>query len=213
MKTVALRLFIIVAWMFMSTYVLYGQQAEAPIYKDGDWWRVKLDVARPAGVSVGGPQLGGFSEYLVKVDARNMKVFGIRGTEAKEIEAPDIVSVVLGRPAWRGDLLKFPMHVGFIWASQFPFQLPGLPKRWAQAQYEVQSWEKMKAPKGELDAFKIVMTVQGSPAPQKGSITARLATYYYSPLIKGIVYFREESPPKEPEAVTTSSLIDFNIEK
>lgn len=211
MKMVALRLFITVACMFMSPYVLYGQQAEAPIYKDGDWWRVKVEIKRPAGVSIGGPQLGGFSEYLVKIEAGKPRVFGMRGDEPKEVDAPNIVSLALGVPEWRGDLLKFPIGVGHTWSARFPFQLPGLRQQWANAQYEVQSWEDVQTPKGGFEAFKIVMSVPGSPTPQKGAITARVATYYYSPKVKAIVYFREHSPPKSPEALTTSTLVDFNV--
>jgi hypothetical protein len=155
--------------------------------------------------------LGGFPEYLVKIDKGKFKVFGARGEQHKEIEAPNIVSVVLGRPDWRGDLLKFPMYVGLTWSSRFSIQLPGLPLRWAGAQYEVHSWEKIQTGKGELEAFKIVMSVPGSPIPQKGSITARVATYYYSPKLKAIVDFREKSPPNSPEAVTSSTLVDFNV--
>jgi len=188
-----------------------AQQSEAPVYQEGNWWRVKVEVTRPTGVSVGGPQLGGFPEYLVKVDQGKFRVFGIRGEQHSEIEAPNIVSLVSGRPDWRGDLVKFPLHVGLTWSSQFPFQLPGLRQQWASAQYEVQSWEKIKTVKGELEAFKIVMNVAGSPVPRKGSMTARVAIYYYSPKLKAIVYFREKSPPNSPEAVTSSTLVDFDV--
>ena len=47
-----------VLWFFVPLTSL-AQQADAPVYKDGDWWRVEVDVARPAGVSVAGSQFGG----------------------------------------------------------------------------------------------------------------------------------------------------------
>lgn len=201
----------VAASLLLLPHAVLAQRSETPVYQDGDWWRVKVEGTRPVGVSVAGPQLGGFTEYLVKVDSGKFRVFGIRGEQHSEIEAPNIISLVLGRPDWRGELLKFPMGVGLTWSSQFPFQLPGLRQRWANAQYEVHSWEKIKAVKGELEAFKIVMDVPGPSVPQKGSITARVATYYYSPKTKAIVYFREESPPKSPEAATSSVLVDFNV--
>lgn len=187
---------------------LHAQEAEAPAYKDGDWWRVKVEVARPPGVSVGGPQLGGFPEYLVRVENGKFKVFGIREDQRKEIDSATIVSLVLGRPGWRGDLLKFPMRLGLSWSAQFPLQLPGLTRQ-ETAQYEIQSWEKVKTLKGEFEAFKILMTV-AERTGRVGRLPGRAITYYYSPQIKAIVYLREESPPKTAEALTTSSLVDFH---
>ena len=137
---------------------LHAQEAEAPAYKEGDWWRVKVEVARPVGVSVGGPQLGGFPEYLVRVENSKFRVFGIREDQPKEIDSATIVSLILGKPEWRGDLLKFPMRVGLSWSAQFPLQMPGI-QRQELAQYEVQAWEKVKTLKGEIEAFKILMAV------------------------------------------------------
>ena len=207
MKKVALPLLIAVSSMLMLPNLLYSQQAEAPVYKDGDWWRVKVEVARPFGVSVGGPQLGGFPEYLVRVEGGKFKVFGIREDQRKEIDSATVVSLVLGRPGWRGDLLKFPMRAGHSWSTQFSLQLPGLARQ-ETAQYEIESWEKVKTPKGEFDAFKILMTIPERTA-RVGRLPGRVITYYYSPQVKAIVYLREESPPKALEALTTSTLVDF----
>lgn len=195
------------ATVLMLSYESPGQQAEAPVYKDGDWWRVKVEEKRPVGVSVGGPQLGGFPEYLVKIDAGNPKVFGIKGDQLKEIDAPNIVAMVLGKPEWRGDLLKFPMYVGLAWSATFPLKLPGLPMRHEEARYEVQSSEKIKTLKGELDAFKVVMTVPGRTGPGGKPIAGRVSTYYYAPKVRAIVYLREESG----QAGTTSTLVDFTV--
>jgi hypothetical protein len=45
--------------LLLIAFSSHAQQAEAPVYKDGDWWRVKVDVVRPPGVSIAGPQAGG----------------------------------------------------------------------------------------------------------------------------------------------------------
>jgi hypothetical protein len=52
--------------LLLIPYSSHAQQAEAPVYKVGDWWRVKVDVVRPIGVSIEGPQLGRLPEYIVK---------------------------------------------------------------------------------------------------------------------------------------------------
>lgn len=185
---------------------LYGQQADAPSYRDGDWWRVKVEVKRPTGVTVGGPQLGGFPEYLVRIEGGVRKVFGIKGEHQKEIKSPEILSVVLGSSEWRGELLRFPLRLDLSWSSQFRFHLPGLPERWEQGQYQVQSWEKVKTPKGEFEAFKITMNVApGKKGPKAAPSPPRITTYYYSPKVKAILYFHEDAR----EALTTSTLVDF----
>lgn len=202
-------LIITASLMFIMPYLLHGQQVEAPAYKDGDWWRVKVEVARPAGVAVAGSQLGGFPQYLVRVDGGKFKVFGIREAQHKEIDSATITSVVLGKPDWRGDLLKFPMRVGLSWSAQFPLQMPGI-QRQELAQYEVQAWEKVKTLKGEFEAFKILMTV-AERTGRVGRLPGRAISYYYSPLVKAVIYLREESPPKAAEALTTSTLVDFHV--
>jgi hypothetical protein len=64
MFTLALSMILVV---LLVPYPVNAQQAEAPVYKDGDWWRVKVDLSRPAGVSVA-PGLEQFPEYIVKFE-------------------------------------------------------------------------------------------------------------------------------------------------
>lgn len=205
----ALRLIGILIFLLLP-YPSHAQQAEAPAYKDGDWWRVKVDVVRPAGVSVSGPVLGRFPEYIVKFESGGPKVIGIEGNESKEINSPPTIAMVLGRTGWRGDLLRFPMRVGLTWSDRFEFQPRGLQMRSEEGRYEVQSWEKIKTPKGEFDAFKLVMTmnVRRGPKPQAPT-EVRPHTYYYAPDIKAIVSFQEAGT----DVSLTSTLIDFSLAK
>ncbi len=96
--------------------------------KEGDWWRVKIEVARPEGVSVAGAQLGGFPEYRVQIDSGKERVFGLRGDISKEVEAPAIVSLVLGKKGWLGELLRFPLRVGSNWTEQLSVSTSRAPK-------------------------------------------------------------------------------------
>jgi hypothetical protein len=188
----------------------HAQQAEAPVYKDGDWWRVKVDVVRPPGVSIAGPQAGRFPEYIVKFESGGPKVIGIEGNESKETNSPPTIAMVLGRTGWRGDLLRFPMRVGLTWSDRFEFQPRGRQMRSEEGRYEVQSWEKIKTPKGEFDAFKLVMTMSVPIGPKPQAPTeVRPHTYYYAPDIKAIVSFREAGT----EGSLTSTLIDFSLAK
>jgi hypothetical protein len=75
--------------------------------------------------------------------------------------------LVLGRPAWLGEMLRFPLRVGRVkfQPDRVKFQPPGMQIRLEDAKYEVQAWEKIKTSKGEFNAFKIVMTMR-APGPK-----------------------------------------------
>lgn len=211
MIKVACQLFVACLYILSFRPASFAQPAEAPVYADGDWWRVRLQVSRPAGVSVSSPGFGVFPEYLVRVDSGAPRAFGLQGEQPVGIEARSILSLVLGKPGWRGELLRFPLRLGLKWPSRFRLELPGLRGWWADASYEVQAWERVKTLKGEFDAFKILMEVPGLTTPQRGSLSARAASYYYAPKVKAIVYLEERTPPNSPEAETTSALVDFNV--
>ena len=193
----------------VPSYSSYAQQSDAPVYRDGDWWRVKVEVARPAGVSVSGPQaLESFPEYVVKIEAGNPKVLGVRENETKEIDSLPIISLVLGKPGWLGELLKFPMRVGLTWSDRFQFQPLGAQMRWEEARYEVQAWEKVKTVKGDFDAFKILMHMTAPTGPKGKGNEIRTRTYYYAPDIKAIASLHTSGT-----ASVASTLIDFSLAK
>src|SRR5262249_53814764 len=187
-----LRLIAILTFLLVP-YFSHAQQAEAPVYKDGDWWRVKVDVVRPAGVSVSGPVLERFPEYIVKFESNKPKVFGVQGNETVEADLPVVIPLVLGRPGWLGAPLRFPMRIGLTWSEQIKFQPPGTQLRSEAVQYVVEAFEKIKTPKGEFNAFKLVMTMNAprSARPKPGGRTeVRTHTYYYAPDAKAIAAFQ-----------------------
>jgi len=121
----ALGLTGILALFLLLPYSSNAQQAEAPVYKDGDWWRVKVDMVRPPGVSVAGEVLERFPEYIVRFESNQPKVFGVQGNESKEVSSQAVTALVLGRPAWLGEMLRFPLRVGLTWSDRIKFQPPG----------------------------------------------------------------------------------------
>lgn len=208
-----LRLLVVAAFVVLLPVfpnLSKAQQAEAPVYKDGDWWRVKVDVVRPPGVSIAGPQLARFPEYIVKFESGGPKAIGVEGNEFKETKSPSTIALVLGRTGWRGELLRFPMYVGLTWSDRFQFQPRGLQSRSEEGRYEVQSWERIKTAKGEFHVFKLVMTVNIPRGPKPQAPTeVRPHTYYYAPDIKAIVSFHEAGT----EVSLTSTLVDFDLVK
>jgi hypothetical protein len=195
--------------LLLMAYSSNAQQAEAPVYKDGDWWRVKVDVVRPPGVSVAGIQLERFAEYIVKFEAGKPKVLGVGGNQTQEIDLPAIISLVLGRPGWSGDLLRFPMRVGLAWSDRFQFQPPGAQMRWEEGRYEVQAWEKINTPKGEFDTFKLVMNMTAPTGPKDKGSAVRTRTYHYAPDVKAITSLQTSGT----EARVASVLMDFSLAK
>ena len=129
----ALTLIAVLTFLW-APYLSNAQQAGAPIYKDGDWWRVKVDVIRPPGVSIAGVQLERFAEYIVRFEANKPKVFGVQGNETVEADLPVVIPLVLGRSGWLGAPLKFPMRVGLTWSERIKFQPPGTQLRSEEVQ-------------------------------------------------------------------------------
>jgi hypothetical protein len=195
--------------LLLLAYSSHAQQAEAPVYKDGDWWRVKVEVIRPPGVSVAGIQLESFAEYIVRLEAGKPKVLGVEGNRTQEVNLPTIISLVLGKPGWSGDLLRFPMRVGLAWSDRFQFQPPGAQMRWEEGRYEVQAWEKIKTPKGDFDAFKLVMNMTAPTGPKGKGSAVRTRTYYYAPDVKAIAALQTSGT----EARVASTLTDFSLAK
>src|SRR5262249_53144514 len=103
-------------------------------------------------------------------------------------------------------MLKFPMRIGLTWSEQIKFQPPGTQLRSEEVQYEVQSFEKIKTPKGEFNAFKLVMTInalQDARTKAGARTEVRTHTYYYAPDVKAIAAFQTSATE-----LNTSMLID-----
>ncbi len=167
----------------------YGQQAEAPVYKSGDWWRVKVEYE----LNYGSEQCTEeYSEYLVKIDQGKPNVYGISKGKEEEIDCPLLARDLLNIPNER-EYLKFPLTVKSNWSSRW------LSRRgtYRYPDYKVSAWEKVRTPKGKFDTFKIQQFIAGNPR----------ATYNYSPKIKAIILFKWSSRRIE----RTVTLVDFNV--
>jgi hypothetical protein len=198
--------------MLLTIFVLVSpsnaQEAEAPLYRDGDWWRVKVDIKRPPGVSISGRAPESFPEYIVQFEASSTIIRGVRGNESKQTDAPLVLAMVLGRSASRQDMLKFPMRVGLTWLGHVNFQPPGLPMRRTEAQYEVEAWDKVKTVKGDFDAFRILMNMNvAKGVKRQGATEFRTHTYYYAPTVKAIISYQELGT----DISVSSTLVDFSF--
>jgi hypothetical protein len=181
---------------------LYGQQAENPAYKDGEWWKIRREVIRGGGAHVSGVCSEIYPEYLLRIEAGKRNVFGVKGDQLEPIDCPLIIARVLG-----GRDVKFPIRVGLAWSDRRTRQIPGSRPVSMDYKYEVKSWEKVQTPKGEFDAFKIVRSFLISPPKGPSPGRWQSETYFYAPSVKAIVlYIIDEELIK-----ATSALVDFNV--
>lgn len=198
---------LLVLFLALAPHASDAQQVDAPVYKDGEWWRVKVEVSFSPGTSRSGRCDEIFAEYLVKIDRGRPKVYGIKDTEHQALDCPDIASQLLGlgpggQPS-RVRYLNFPLSLGQSWTFQSSATISG-PGRRSVRTYEivskVSSKEKVATPRGEFEAFKIERS--GRPSQDIWRWT-----YYYSPAVKAIIRF-EGSLSSELRTIT---LVDFSV--
>jgi hypothetical protein len=211
MKTV-MKILIAALCLFVPLQNSYGQQANAPSFKDGDWWKVKFDYTRREGVSISNCE-DRYAQYLIKFDQGKFKAYGGEGNKVEELDCPRVVIRVLGfvpeaqkeefeRQIGREpqfEYAKFPLSVGKSWPQRIQQPGPKNKVRYIDIEYKVLSWEKIQTAKGEFEAFKI--GVQGWPGGQ-------VRTAYYAPKAKGIVSLEIKAPNG---ASLSATLLDLNV--
>ncbi len=181
--------------MVVLVQTAYGQQAEAPAYKDGDWWKFQAEREQRGGVTKAGACQ--YPEYLVAIEQGQPTVYGMSGDEKTKVDCPVVTGTFLNIPSELG-YLKFPLSVNATWTTK-QFYTPAGARNgfWLNWNTKVISFEKIKTEKQELSAFKIERT-----AP------AATETYFYSPQIKAIVRYELTTQTR----TTKVALIDFNVE-
>jgi hypothetical protein len=196
-------------FFFLWASMSFSQQVAAPVYKEGDWWKIKVEVRYGTGISKSGYCEESYSQYMVKVDQNQKKVYGIKDEKQEQLDCPDILEQLLGIETEPNSqkYLAYPLAVGKTWIAQVAEERERKARtkranvRWLNLEYKVLAWEILKTPKGELRTFKI--EVSGWPWGQQPP------TYYYSPDAKAIVRLREQK-----ERVTRIvTLLDYSVSK
>jgi hypothetical protein len=182
----------------MLPFVSHGQQTQAPVYKDGDWWRVKVEVVQK-GYSRSGQCDENYPEYLVRWEQGNPKVYGVSGKNEEEINCPSVIRDLLNIPPDEMGWLSFPLSLNSAWSFRYQRRIPGVRSWWADTQNKVVAWEKVRTPKGEFDSFKIERVLLGDPET--------LYYSWYSPVAKAIIVFQRRATLSD----RTVTLVDFNV--
>ena len=197
---------------FLLASISYGQSVQAPVYKNGDWWKIKVEVRLGSGISKSGPCDMLYSEYLIKVNQDKMSVFGMQDSKQEELDCPEIVADLTGidQPdaVSSRNPVSFPMALGRSWKARYAEQreqrrtrMRSSTVKWVDLEFKVTGSEKIQTPKGELEALKI--EVLGWPWGKQPP------TYYYSPEVKTIVRSREA----KERNIRIVTLIDYSVNK
>ena len=78
---------------------------KAPAYKNGDWWKVKIELKGSAGLRC----KFDYSDYLLEIQEGKPKLYVINGTNKDEFDCPLMEDEILGKITRK---LKFPLRVG-----------------------------------------------------------------------------------------------------
>lgn len=192
--------------LLLAAFNVFGQeQAEAPKYKNGDFWHFR--GAEREGFTHTTDALHG--DYKVRYSERKLKVFKLEAGQelelsegdGQELEFPEgdktyQIRVLRRMLAVRQDALQylqFPLFVGKKWTGSYRTRLRGAGPRLYTHQMEnhVSGIEEVTTQAGTIAAFKIERQVW------RGQFRTWL-TYFYSPLTKSIVKYsyHEESRGK-----------------
>jgi hypothetical protein len=217
MRRALLAISLIVLCLLFWPRLSRAQLAEAPAYKDGDWWRVKSEVEFRKARSTSSCDVN-YPEYLVTIVQGKPKVFGLKEGAKDEINCPIVSFRLLGRgdkssanasedtdeaDEWEVEYLKFPLSLGQTWTSRVPevkgktHGKAGHVMRWADLEYKVVGWEKIRTGTMQLDTFKI-----DASGGRRG-----LVSYYYGPDAKAIVRLRFNTERSK----RTVSVVDFKV--
>ena len=179
---------------------------KAPVYKNGDWWKVKVERIRSG---YGMACQSNYSDYLLEIQEGKPKLYGIDGTNKDEFECPEVEDGILGKITRK---LKFPLRVGDSWNHRFiRIGIKAQLRSTQEYEYKVLGWERVQTPRGVFEAFKLRSFLAYR---QLGHDHEHIATYYYSPKVKAIILYRHIAlHPPIIERDRTVTVVDFNVSK
>ncbi len=194
MKNVSATLTVVLLALFLP-WLAYSQEAEAPVYKEGDWWRVKVEYELKEVLNRSPGCIEEYSEYLVEINQGKPNVYGLSGTKKEAIDCPQITEELLNIPN-RMMFLKFPLRVNKSWSHRYQDDRD----RWRNSDMNVVASEKVRTPKAEFDTIKIKWL-------RSGYLGDSTRIYYYSPKAKVIVLHDLDGPTLRRKIM----VVDFNV--
>lgn len=188
--------------LLMAPNFALSQQAAQPIYKNGDWWKVKTEFEAKVSSRNEGCQ-DSYKEWIVRIDGQGLaNLFGVNDGQEVAATCDGVLGWVFG--VNRSKALKFPLSVGHTWTHRYE-RGGGRRTIWVEPQYKVAAWEKIQTPMGAFEAFKIVGTANW--VTPRGDQLFNNWTEWYSPAVKAIVLSESETAATKRKVM----LVDFNV--
>jgi hypothetical protein len=164
-----------------------GQRAEAPTYRQGDFWIFKVDRSLPKGGSSTIDEIQKGGEFVVR--PRMGKVEVLRLTEGKQVPVsrPKVLPLMLPTPGLlqREDkFYDFPLFVGKKWEGK-------IKGSFRVSNNEVTGLETITTPAGTFQAYKIERII-AQEVMRAGDAKRWWFTSYYSPETRSLVKLNYE---------------------
>jgi hypothetical protein len=180
MKKELISLGIAIALLLSAAIVRAQDEAQAPSFKNGDFWQFKVTVSNK---SVGSSSnLLDDGTYEVSFSSGQFGVFKLNGDQKEELaknQTGGILSLI-GRTSNRD--LKFPLTVGQKWDYRYERAAVGARKSFeSHVTIEVSGTEQMTTGAGTLRTFKLEKDDRSGPKSFWTTVS------YYSPETKSFV--------------------------
>jgi len=173
--------------LFVPLQIAYGQQAEAPVYKDGDWWVFRVK--------------GGTNPGEYRVDYKNDK---FESDDPNFLTAALLISVHLSDPQKKW--FDFPLVPGKKWS--FRYQHTGAVSRrleWRDSEAKVIGPATVETPAGKLNAIEIQRT--------DFSIARFDLVYFYSPQTKSVVKLKVDTSGPRDQQQFEMELVKYSVSR
>ncbi len=203
MKNVSATLTVALLGLFLPC-LAYSQGTKAPIYKEGDWWKIKYKVTHGSAPDSCKYE---YVEYIVRIVNGSAKVYGVRGTSQDRIKCSGVANDLMGTARKYDEyvkVLRFPLDVGKNWKKRISREF-GPNTSWANQKVKVLGLEKIRLTGGEVEAYKLTRS-HTFTTPDNRDLTWH-DTYYYSPKAKAIVL----KTAKYPKRVQVFTVVDFGV--
>jgi hypothetical protein len=180
------------------------EQAEAPTYKDGDFWQFRVkewDFIGYASDALSG-------DYEVVYSQGKLSVFHLDGDQKIPVDrGVDELKRMVG--AWKAKTifyLQFPLFVGKQWRDDYEVTLRGSNKKiWRIAESRVTEIENVTTQAGIFRAFRIEREARG----QSGVAGLSRFTMFYSSETKSVLKYSYDAGVNTTGGKRTIDLIKF----
>lgn len=192
------------------------EQAEAPVYKDGESWTYRVNNKLYSGSR---SDLLEDGDYEITVQEGKRRIFYLDGGQKSDASNPGVLNLMLPtKRSTEGEtqFFQFPLTVGKKWTAKY-YHKPA--KRWITAENSVSGIETVITPAGSFPAFKIERQVFIAAGwIYRGTThTQWTYTYFYSPQTRSILKYHYQSESAEggvrtltPVHTTSIELIKFD---